>query len=155
MEPLLCITDPQGGILKDPNTLLPLYAREKESQAVVMDQQQRRGSTPAAMIRRSAPLGKDKDHMTSPLLHVLTGLSVSVQEEGRTASSTTGCVVTGRDVVRCAGGDNHTARGTPRTGTNMMVSGNTIQGRTGQETNLEDITGDPDILEIDLINLNF
>merc|ERR1712098_927893 len=148
MEPRLCITDPQERIQRDPHISHHLCVREKESPPVPMDQWQDTGSTPAAMMRRSAPLGRGSGQETSHVLPVLMGPSVPVQEEGRTARSVSKCAAIGRAVLHSVRREFHTAPGLPRTGTNMTGSGTSTQGRTGQETDLKDITGDQNIQAI-------
>merc|ERR1711872_311541 len=134
MDPRQYITDPQERIPKDPHISPLLCVREKESPHVPMDQWQDTGSTPAAMMRRSAPLGKGLGQATRHVLPVLTGPSVPVQGEGRTAPSVSKCAATGRAVLHSVGREFHTAPGGPRTGTNMTGSGTSTQGRGGQET---------------------
>merc|ERR1712098_784212 len=134
MEPRLCITDPQEKILKIPIISLHLYAMEKESPPVPMDQRQESGSTSVAMMRRSAPLGKGLGQETSHVLPVLMGPSVPVQEEGRTVRSVSKCAPIGRAVLHSVRREFHTAPGGPRTGTNMTGLGTSTQGQEGQET---------------------
>merc|ERR1712112_123490 len=143
------ITDPQEKIPRNPIISLPLYAREKESPPVPMDQRQESGSTSMGMMRRSAPLGKGLGQETSHVLPVLMGPSVPVQEEGRTAHSVSKCAPIGRAVLHSVRREFHTAPGGPRTGTNMTGSGTSTQGRTGQATKLEDTTGDQSMHQID------
>merc|ERR1712098_370598 len=148
MEPRLCITDPQERIQRDPHISHLLCVREKESPPVPMDQWQDTGSTPAAMTRRSAPLGKGLGQETSHVPPVLMGPSVPVQEEGRTARSVSKGAPIGRAVLHSVRREFHTAPGLPRTGTNMTGSGTSTQEITGLETKLKDITGDQHIQAI-------
>merc|ERR1712098_712032 len=148
MEPRLCITDPQERIQRDPHISHHLCVREKESPPVLMDQWQDTGSTPAAMMRRSAPLGKGLGQETSHVRPVLMGPSVPVQEEGRTVCSVSKCAPIGRAVLHSVRREFHIAPGGPRTGTNMTGSGTSTQGRTGQATKLEDTTGDQSMHQI-------
>merc|ERR1719348_373590 len=134
MVPRQYITDPQERIPRNPIISLPLYAREKESLHVPMDQRQESGSTPVAMKRRSVPLGKGLGQETSHVQPVLTGPSVPVQEEGRTAPSVSKCAAIGRAVLHSVRREFHTAPGLLRTGTNMTGSGTLTQGQEGQET---------------------
>merc|ERR1712025_389942 len=127
---------------------LHLYAMEKESPPVPMDQRQESGSTSVAMMRRSAPLGKGLGQETSHVRPVLMGPSVPVQEEGRTVRSVSKCAPIGRAVLHSVRREFHIAPGGPRTGTNMTGSGTSTQGRTGQATKLEDTTGDQNIQAI-------
>merc|ERR1712098_532443 len=140
MEPRLCITDPQERIQRDPHISHHLCVREKENPPVLMDQWQDTGSTPAAMMRRSAPLDKGLGQEKSHVRPVLMGPSVPVQEEGRTVRSVSKCAPIGRAVLHSVRREFHTAPGGPRTGTNMTGSGTSTQGRGGQETHFH-ITG--------------
>merc|ERR1712243_404812 len=139
---------PTGKIPRDPHISHPLYVREKESPHVPMDQWQDTGSTPVAMKRRSVLLGKGLGQETSHVQPVLTGPSVPVQEEGRTARSVSKGAPIGRAVLHSVRREFHTAPGLPRTGTNMTGSGTSTQEITGLETKLEDTTGDQNIQAI-------
>merc|ERR1711872_1058850 len=149
MDPRQYITDPQERIPRDPHISPLLCVREKKSLHVLMDQRQESGSTSVAMKRRSAPQGKGLVQETSHVLPVLTGPSVPVRGEGRTAPSVSKCAATGRAVLHSVGKEFHTAPGLLRTGTNMTGSGTSTQEITGLATKLEDTTGDQSMHQID------
>merc|ERR1712121_378826 len=132
----------------DPHISHHLCVREKESPPVPMGQWQDSGSTSVAMMRRSAQLGKGLGQETSHVLPVLMGPSVPVQEEGRTARSVSKGAPIGRAALHSVRREFHIAPGGPRTGTNMMGSGTSTQGRGGQETHFH-ITGDQNMQAID------
>ena len=143
--PKLSTTDQQERILMAQSTSHLQFAMVRELLLVPMDQPPKCASTPAVMMRRNAQLVRAREQWTSLLLHVLMAQSASVQEEERTANSTTEYVAMDKDAGKCAARDNHTALGGPRTGTSTMVSGSSILGIQGLAT--RDTTGDLTLLE--------
>merc|ERR1712126_344941 len=107
MVPRLSTTDLQERILMAQSTSHLQFAMVRELLLVLMDQPPKFASTPAVTMRRNAQLVRAREHLTSLLLHVPMAQSASVQEEERTANSTTEYVATDKDAGRCAKGQPH------------------------------------------------